>query len=116
MAVGDRFTDSVTKGSYYVVAPVGPSGIAFLGDPGKFVSLGDNRITRLTDDGKLRVTVAFADGEQAVTICGYAEKAPAVEAIDGVAGALFYDASSHIFKVTVSPGTGRAASVILRSP
>jgi ubiquinol-cytochrome c reductase iron-sulfur subunit len=36
---------------YYIVAPVGPSGIAFLGDAGQFVSLGRKRIASLKDDG-----------------------------------------------------------------
>ena len=110
---GESFTDLVSGGSYYIVAPVGPSGIALLGDTGKFVSLGRKRITQLTDDGRVRATVALADGEQAVTLHGYAEKPPRVEASDGSAGPLFYDSSSHRFNFTVSPGTGRVASVLL---
>ena len=110
---GDRFTDLVSGGSYYIVAPVGPSGIAFLGDTGKFVSLGRKRITQLADDGKVKATVAFADGEQAVTLHGYAEKPPRVEASDGSARLLFYDSSSHRFNFTVSPGTSRVASILL---
>ena len=110
---GDRFIDTVGPGSYYIVAPVGPSGIAFLGDAGKFVSLGVKRISQLTDDGKVRATVVFADGEQAVTLHGYAEKPPYVEVVEGAAGPLFYDSSSHIFKFTASPRMGQAASVVL---
>jgi len=109
----DSFTDLVSGGSYYIVAPVGPSGIAFLGDTGKFVSLGRKRITQLADDGRVKATVAFADGEQAVTLHGYAEKPPRVEASEGIAGPLFYDPSSHRFNFTVSPGTGRVASIAL---
>ena len=110
---GDRFTEPVSGGSYFIVAPVGPSGIAFLGDTGKFVSLGRKRITQLTDDGRLKAMVAFADGEQAVTLHGYAEKPPRVEASGGSAGPLFYDSSCQRFNFTVSPGTGRLASVLL---
>ena len=112
----DSFTDTVSSGSYYIVAPVGPSGIAFLGDTGKFVSLGRKRITRLTDDGTVKATVAFAEGEQAVTLHGYAKKPPRVEASDGSAGPLFYDSSSHMFNFTVSSRTGQTASVVLTSP
>ena len=112
----DRFTDTVSSGSYYIVATVGPSGIAFLGDAGKFVSLGVKRITRLTDDGTVKATVAFAEGEQAVTLHGYAKKPPRVEASDGSAGPLFYDSSSHMFNFTVSPRTGQTASVVLTPP
>jgi hypothetical protein len=110
---GDSFTEPVSGGSYYIVVPVGPSGIAFLGDPGKFASLGRKRITQLTDDGRVKVTVAFAEGEKAVTLHAYAEKPPRVEASDGSAKTLFYDSSSHRFKFTVSPGTSRVASIVL---
>ncbi|MFE7976482.1 hypothetical protein [Streptomyces shenzhenensis] len=41
---------------------MGASGIAFLGDAGKFVSHGDKRIAHLRDDGKVHATVAFAVG------------------------------------------------------
>src|SRR5581483_8596508 len=54
---GQSFSASVGNGSYYIVAPIGPSGIAFLGDAGKFVSLGSKRISYLTDDGTVRATV-----------------------------------------------------------
>jgi hypothetical protein len=110
---GDSFTEPVSGGSYYIVAPVGPSGIAFLGDTGKFVSLGRKRIAQLTDDGSVKATVAFADGEQAVTLHGYAEKPPRVEASEGSAGPLFYDSSSQRFNFTVSAGPGRVASILL---
>jgi hypothetical protein len=103
----------VSGGSYYIVAPVGRSGIAFLGNPGKFASLGRKRITELTDDGRVKVKVAFAEGEQAVTLHGYAEKPPRVEGSDGSARLLFYDSSSHSFDFTVSPGTSRVASILL---
>jgi hypothetical protein len=56
VAPGGSFSETVSSGSYYVVAPVGPSGIAFLGDEGKFVSLGDKRITQLVDDGTVQAT------------------------------------------------------------
>ena len=77
------------------------------------MSLGRKRITQLTDDGRVKATVAFADGEQAVTLHGYAEKPPRVEASEGSAGPLFYDSSSHRFNFTVSPSTGRVASILL---
>jgi hypothetical protein len=110
---GDSFTEPLSGGSYYIVAPIGPSGIAFLGDPGKFVSLGRKRIPQLTDDGRVKVTVAFAEGEQAVTLHGYAEKAPRVELSEGSAGPLFYDSSSHRFNFAVSPSSSRVASILL---
>ena len=55
-------------GSYFVVVPVGPSGIAFLGDTAKFISLGKKRISRLEDDGAITVTVEFGAGERTVAL------------------------------------------------
>ena len=37
-----------------IVTPVGPSGVAFLGDGDRFVSNGQNRVVRLRDSGTLR--------------------------------------------------------------
>ena len=58
------------------MAPVGPSGIAFLGDAGKFVSTGDKRIVHLSDNGTVSATVAFAANEHSVVLHGYAPSAP----------------------------------------
>ncbi|MEV6609574.1 hypothetical protein [Kutzneria sp. NPDC051319] len=101
---GGTFTDTVSSGSYYVVAPVGQSGIAFLGDAGKFVSLGGKRVSQLSDNGTVHATVTFAASEKSVTLHGYAPSAPQVTATDGTAGAVSYNASTHLFTVSVSPG------------
>ena len=101
---GSTFTDTVNSGSYYVVAPVAQSGIAFLGDAGKFVSLGGKRISQLSDNGTVHATVAFAASEKSVTLHGYAPSAPQVTATDGSAGAVSYNAATHLFTVSVTPG------------
>jgi len=63
--------------AYDIVVPVGPSGIALLGDTGKFASLGTQRIRALSDDGRaVRATVRFAASEGPVTLSGYAAAAP----------------------------------------
>src|SRR5262249_4230016 len=64
------FHDQLADRAYYVVAPIGPSGIAFLGDSGHYVSLGKKRITSLRDDGVIEVSVAFAAGEGTRTLFG----------------------------------------------
>jgi hypothetical protein len=56
---------------YYLVAPIGTSGIAFLGDKGKFVPLGKKRFAAFADDGVITATVQYASGEGAVTLQGY---------------------------------------------
>jgi len=110
---GGEYQETVTSGSYWVVAPVGPSGIAFLGDAGKFVSLGAKRITSVSDSGTVQVTVAFAPGEGAVTLQGYAPAAPRVEAGPGTAGPVTYDRSTGIFSVEVSAGPAGSAAVTI---
>ncbi|MFJ8603136.1 hypothetical protein ACIREM_31385 [Streptomyces shenzhenensis] len=88
-------------GTYWVVAPVGASGIAFLGDAGKFVSHGDKRIAHLRDDGKVHATVAFAAGEGPVTLHGYAPRKPAVTAT-----------ATGRAVLTITPLGGFSASVV----
>ena len=111
---GGSFTDTVgTNGSYYVVAPVGQSGIAFLGDAGKFVSTGDKRIASLSDNGTVNATVAFASTEHTVTVHGYAPSAPTVTATDGSVGTVTYNSSTHLFSVTVNAGSDHNAVIAL---
>jgi Carbohydrate binding module (family 6) len=113
---GGSYSATVTSGSYYVVVPVGRSGIAFLGDAGKFVSLGHKRITHLGEqDGAVHATVAFADGEGPVTLHGYSASPPSASAGGGSAGPVTYDPGTRLFEVTVSPGANRQATVTISS-
>jgi hypothetical protein len=105
----------VSTGSYYVVAPIGQSGIAFLGDAGEFASVGQKRISQLTDDGTVRATVEFAAGEQSVNLHGYAPSAVTASANGGSIDNLSYDASSQRFALSVHPDASQArVSVALR--
>lgn len=110
---GGSFQATVTSGSYWVVAPVGRSGIAFLGDAGKFVSLGSKRISALSDDGAVHATVTFARGEGAVTLHGYSPSAPRVTAAPGSAGPVSYDPATGMFSVQVTPGAGQQSTVTI---
>ena len=92
--------------SYFIVAPVGQSGIAFLGDPGKFVSTGQQRIASIRDQpGELDTEVLLAPDERQVTLHGYADKPPQVFAQPGKVGPVQYDAATHHFTVTVLADT-----------
>jgi len=107
-----QFIEPMANGhAYYVVVPVGASGIGFLGDAGQFVSLGKKRITRLIDNGTLEATVAFADGEASRTLHGYSPAPPNVTALEGAVVAVTYDPTSQIFSVEVSPGVDGSAVV-----
>ena len=90
--------------AFYIVAPFGKSGIAFLGDKGKFVSTGKQRIASLKDDRtELTVGVLFAPGENSVVLHGYALRPPEAIAQSGVPIPLMsYDASTGYFEVEAS--------------
>jgi hypothetical protein len=101
------------NGSYSIVVPVGPSGIAFLGDAGKFVSLGSKRISSLSDNGTVHATVAFAANEGPVTLHGYAPSQPTVTASNGSVGSVIYNPTTHLFSFSVSAGKLKSATISL---
>jgi hypothetical protein len=96
---------------YLVLAPVGPSGIAIVGDTDQFVTMGKKRVVGYTDHGAARVRVTFAAGETSRTITGYSPVAPTVHAIEGSIGAVTYDDTTRLFRVPVMAGTGGSASI-----
>jgi hypothetical protein len=109
---GERFSASVDAGAYYVVSPLGPSGVAMLGDRGAFVSLGRKRISALADDGTLSAMVEFAAGESGVTLHGYALNAPSASATGGQVDNLTYDRTTQRFSFTVRPDTTPASVAV----
>jgi hypothetical protein len=96
---------------YLILAPVGPSGIAVLGDLGQFVSLGKKRVTALTDDGTAQIAMAFAQGETSRTITGYSPQPPDARAVEGSVGPVAWDRETRLFHVAAMPGAGGAATV-----
>lgn len=112
VAPGGRVSARVTNGTYRVVAPVGRSGIAFLGDAGKFVAHGGKRIEHLSDDGSVHTTVAFAAGEGPVTLHGYAPRKPTVIATTGHVGTVVYNTSTKRSTVTAAGATDQAVITI----
>jgi hypothetical protein len=100
-----QFNDAVQpSGSYYVVAPVGPSGIALVGDAGKFVSTGRQRI-QFEDAGTLNVSVEFAPGERSTTVWGYSPAAPVMTRARG-SMSLTYNSASQVFMIAIGPQPG----------
>ncbi|HKD77260.1 MAG TPA: CBM35 domain-containing protein, partial [Ktedonobacterales bacterium] len=112
---GGSFSDSVSSsGSYYIVAPIQGSGIALIGDAGKFVSGGHKRISHLQDTGSnIQATIAFAAGEGPVTLHGYAPSVPTVTASNGTVSNVGYDGSTHLYSFSVAQGSGNTASVTI---
>ncbi|HTS63749.1 MAG TPA: hypothetical protein VMH28_17110 [Candidatus Acidoferrales bacterium] len=96
---------------YLVLAPVGASGIAVVGDPDQFVTMGKKRIRAFEDDGTVALTVAFAPGETSRTIVGYAPWQPAAAASDGAIASMTYDSKSQQFRLALTPGADASASI-----
>jgi len=112
----DTFSETIASGiAYYIVMPVGPSGIAFLGDPGHYVSLGKKRITALTDDGTVIASIAFAPAESARSILGYSPSKPIIGATHGSIGTVNYSVSTGLFNVSVVPGSDGSATIQIKA-
>ena len=111
---GKDYSGTVNDASYYIVVPIGQSGIAFLGDTGKFASLGKKRIPQLTDNGSVQATITFAAGEKSVTLSGYSPSLPTASASKGIVGPVTYNSSTHFFKFAVSPSADRSATITLK--
>ena len=94
----------VSATAFYEIAPVGKSGIAFLGDKGKFVGTGKQRIASLRDEaGRLIIGIVLAENEQAVTLHGFAESEPKLTIISGLDDPVQYNPVTHYFTVEVKP-------------
>lgn len=92
------------SGCYLILSPIGRNGIAFIGDPEKFVMCGKKRISQLVETkGVLRATILMAKGEQSVTVCGYAPKMPQFLIHGGFLATGNFDPIQHIFKLEINP-------------
>lgn len=110
---GNSYSDTVNSESYYIVVPIGSSGIAFLGDTGKFVSFGKKRIAQIADNGTVQATIRFASGETSLTMHGYSPIVPSVVALDGSVNSVSYDSSTQLFSFVVSPGPNGSATITM---
>ena len=102
--------------AYYVIVPVGDSGIGFLGDAKQFAGLGKKRIAHVGGREAVRATISFARGESERTMHGYAPAAPVAIAQTGAAGEVTYDTDKQLFRVTVSPDADGVAAIVLKLP
>jgi len=123
LGAGESFNAPVDLGNgpqsitLFLVAPVGPSGIALLGDLGKYASLGRKRFSNVADTGTIAATVVFGTGESSVTVSGWSPTRPMLSASDGAVGAISYDTGTGLFTAPVSPGADRSAAIsITRAP
>ena len=118
LAAGQTYRSNVPGGSYafVIIAPVGPSGIAFLGDEGKIASTGKQRIADIRESAEsLTVSVRTAPGEQVVKLHGFADAAPTCQRADGKTLPVQYDAATKHFTVAVTmPDVGGVRVVTFR--
>jgi hypothetical protein len=98
-----RSVDS--QGSYFVIAPIGPSGMAFLGNLSTFVPASRQRVMSLSDNGQISTTLQFALGET-VPISVFATSTPLVSADGGTVTAPVLNSATGLYQVTVAPGPG----------
>lgn len=106
IAAGKTFTGALgaDNAAYYVCASPGAAGIAFMGQRGKFVGTGRARIPALANlPDAFMASVAFAPGEDVVTLHGFAPYKPTVTVHGGMAGAVIYNRATQHFIVRVSP-------------
>src|SRR5262249_13894675 len=102
---------------YWIVVPVGPSGVGFLGDAGKFVSNGRNRVERVRDTGALTARIVFSAGESRLRLHGFSRARPDVRAREASVQGLDYDARAgrFHFDLLAKPGTTPEISISLTS-
>ena len=114
---GSSFAMAFQDGwAYAVVTPLGKTGIGVMGDTDKIVPLARERFPSVTHSTNAHVTIAYAPGEDAVTLTGYATRRPVIRATRGSADSMQYAEATHLFRVTVHPtataGERRAELVI----
>lgn len=102
--------------AYWIVAPVSASGIGFLGDAGKFVSNGRQRVASVADTGVLTARIAFTKGEDRVRLHGFSGRRPEARARGGTIENMSYDARRRLFRLDLvaRPGTSATLRVLPR--
>jgi hypothetical protein len=103
------------EGAYWIVVPVGPSGVGFLGDTNKFVSNGKARVAILRNAEELFARILFAKGEKRVRLTGFALAPPRVRARNGAIDNVVYDRQSRLFHfdLIAKPSAPRPVTLVL---
>ncbi|WP_233842413.1 hypothetical protein [Dyella sp. 2HG41-7] len=101
--------------AYRIVAPVSASGIAVIGDLGKFVTMGRKRVVAYQDlTHGVQLKLAFAANDPAITIAGYSRSSIAAHATGATVISTVHDSRTGLFKVELRPNIHTATEVTLR--
>jgi len=100
--------------AYRIIAPVSPSGIAVIGDLGKFVPMGRKRVTGYQElPHAVRLKLAFAANDPAITIAGYARGDVVAHAEGATIMSTTRDPHTGLFKVELRSTTQAATEATL---
>jgi hypothetical protein len=100
--------------AYRIVAPVSASGIAIIGDIGKFVPMGRKRVASYEDIAHgVRLKLAFAANDAAITVAGYARSDVTAHAEGASILSTVRDPQTGLFKVELKPSAPGATEVTL---
>ena len=87
--------------------------MGFLGDAGKFVSNGRNRVAHIMDTGTLAARVVFSAGEKRLHLHGFSLVRPAIQATRAGVENLAYDSHTHLFHFDLVAKSGMSPVVTL---
>ena len=110
-----------TDWKYYILSPAGPSGMALVGDQGKYVTFSKNRINAISEtSSSMTVSVAFGaydanTPDQAAVMLGYSPVAVTVTPnAGGAVSNQTYNTTTHVFRFDFQP-SGTYSGEVLRS-
>jgi hypothetical protein len=99
-----------SDGSYFIIAPVGYSKIAFLGDLSRFASASTLRVSELSDNGQITISLQLTPGEK-VPLSFSAAFVPIVSASLATVSAPRFDSRTGLYEVIVSAGESPQATL-----
>ena len=102
------------NGAYWIIVPIGASGVGFLGDATKFVSNGRNRVARIFDNGALEARMIFSAGETRMHLYGFSRVQPVIQATRAAVKKLVYDSHTQLFQFDLVSKPGTTPTVIVR--
>lgn len=102
--------------AYWIVVPVGGSGIGFLGDQNKFVSNGRKRVSHISDNGVLSARLVLAKGEDRVRLHGFSRERPEVQVFEGTIENLSYEPRQGLFQFDLVARAGTSPRVVASIP